>query len=298
MQRLKIAIVIIFPAMLMIVLLTGIANRSVSGANEFTVIGQAQAMTGTAASPLRSGIKYQGVAALNGVPLNGTRAVTFSFSPSSDCLSSFRSVVLQVTFVNGVFSAVVPVELGDFLGSALWLKVTMLDDQKPPVEVFFGCDEILPVPYAFTSLLALEALSLRPITSFLSIPMKGKYYIVPAHSVDFRVKRTEPVLLPHGATMLQFTSVGECYKAEFVRVNLATGNKQVLATHTQASGVLSNTTAPLPDPLVDNENYAYGIEAATDFVTPACGSFTDWGGSNYPLLPLHGITIQYTTTHP
>lgn len=289
-------VLLLVPAFLAILLWVGMSVRPVSGADEFTVVAQGAPQRSESTSLVRSAIHYQGVAMLGGAPINGKRAVTFSLSNNATCQSSSDPVTIELDFVDGVFSAVVPVPIDAFDGDALWLKATSLDNQNPPVEALFSCDEILPVPYALWSNVSVAsgiAASLSPYTSYLSIPMKGNYWVN-----EFYERKTEPVMLPHGATITRITSTGECYQAEFVRINLASGAEQVLAAHATASGVISTTTAPPPNPLVDNMHYAYAIVANTDFVAPACNNFVVSGGGNWPLLPLHGVTIEYVAKIP
>jgi hypothetical protein len=112
--------------------------------------GDAQGTGGdvSVAAAVNSRISYQGVLEEDGSPVDGTRDFTFDFFNNDACsgVAAHSTVESGVAIEDGFFDVDVDVTHGVFRGEGVWLEVTV-------GSTVFGCEDILPVPYA---------LSLRP----------------------------------------------------------------------------------------------------------------------------------------
>jgi hypothetical protein len=90
-------------------------------------------------------INYQGVLKEDGIPVTGTRDMTFRKYSDNACTTQIGGdiTVTGVQVTNGLFSAKVDVNQADFNGQALWVEVEVGGTK-------LGCQEILPVPYALS----------------------------------------------------------------------------------------------------------------------------------------------------
>ena len=113
----------------------------------FTGLTQAQGSepqgTLSVAAVVGSKISYQGMLKENGSPVNGTRTITFTLSSDSGCSTVKQTIVKSVPITNGLFTADLNVTQSHFDSQALWLGSKVGATQ-------IGCQEILPVPYAFS----------------------------------------------------------------------------------------------------------------------------------------------------
>jgi hypothetical protein len=100
------------------------------------------------AAAVNNSINYQGILEENGVPVNDTRDMTFSFFTNDTCTdpAEYVSPVTPVSITDGFFDVDVDVPHDLFDGQGVWLEVEV--DATP-----LGCEALLPTPYA---------LSLRP----------------------------------------------------------------------------------------------------------------------------------------
>jgi hypothetical protein len=99
-----------------------------------------------AAAAVPDRISYQGQLVENGSPANGNRNMVFRFYDSSNCSGSpLQSVTKNnVPVQGGFFHVKLDVDPAHFSGSERWLRVEVGG-------VAYGCEEILPVPYALYS---------------------------------------------------------------------------------------------------------------------------------------------------
>jgi hypothetical protein len=98
-------------------------------------------------STLASQISYQGALEENGIPVNGTRAMTFTLYADDGCSAALQTLLASTVPVsNGIFTVALDVDQSHFDGQGLWLGLSIEGTE-------LACQEILPVPYA---------LSLRP----------------------------------------------------------------------------------------------------------------------------------------
>lgn len=97
---------------------------------------------------LNSRISYQGVLTEGGVPVTGTRDLTFRLYSNATCATQVGGAISKpgVALTNGFFTVELDVDQALFNGQGLWLKVFV-------GAAGLGCQELLPAPYA---------LSLRP----------------------------------------------------------------------------------------------------------------------------------------
>ncbi len=110
--------------------------------------GRGIAEEASLAATVRRRINYQGVLEEDGSPVDDTRDMTFDFYTNDTCSGSPVHHLVEggVPISDGFFDVDVDIPHDVFHGEGIWLKVTVGG-------TVFGCEEILPVPYA---------LSLRP----------------------------------------------------------------------------------------------------------------------------------------
>jgi hypothetical protein len=91
-------------------------------------------------------ISYKGVYSENGVPVSGNRHMVFQLFSNSNCGGSpLQSITKNgVPLQNGLFHVVLDVNAAHFNGQALWLRVQIAGSN-------YGCEQILPSPYALYS---------------------------------------------------------------------------------------------------------------------------------------------------
>jgi hypothetical protein len=91
-------------------------------------------------------ISYQGVYSENGVPVSGNRNMVFQLFTNSSCSGTpLQSITRNnIPLQNGLFHVVLNVNAAHFNGQALWLRVRIAG-------VNYGCEQILPSPYALYS---------------------------------------------------------------------------------------------------------------------------------------------------
>lgn len=105
-----------------------------------------EADTGLALTAIvASKMSYQGVLKKGDSPANGTFDMTFTLYNSSTCTDPPVQTINMagVKVENGLFTVGLEVNKGYFTGQALWLRAKVGDS-------LFGCQEIMPVPYALT----------------------------------------------------------------------------------------------------------------------------------------------------
>jgi hypothetical protein len=97
---------------------------------------------------VNSRIGYQGVLKESGVPVTGTRDMTFRLYSNSACTTQLGSDIVKndVPVANGLFNVALDVNQTYYGGDGVWIRVLVGGTS-------LGCQEILPAPYA---------LSLRP----------------------------------------------------------------------------------------------------------------------------------------
>lgn len=90
-----------------------------------------------------SRISYQGVLKEGGVPVNGTRDITFRLYSNSTCTTQVGADIVKtgVSVVNGLFTVALDVGAYTFSGDGVWMSAVVGGTA-------IGCQEILPVPYA------------------------------------------------------------------------------------------------------------------------------------------------------
>jgi hypothetical protein len=101
----------------------------------------------TAPDSVPGRISYQGRLVEGGSPVNGNRNMIFRFFSNGACSGSpVQSVTKNnVPVQSGLFHVALEVDPAQFSGSGRWLQVEAGG-------VTYGCEEILPVPYALHSL--------------------------------------------------------------------------------------------------------------------------------------------------
>jgi hypothetical protein len=123
----------------LIVLLAGAGQVQVNGTEAPAGIAAPDSVPGR--------ISYQGRLVEGGSPVNGNRNMIFRFYSNGACSGSpVQSVTKNnVPVQNGLFHVALDVDPAQFSGSGRWLQVEAGG-------VAYGCEEILPVPYALHSL--------------------------------------------------------------------------------------------------------------------------------------------------
>lgn len=98
------------------------------------------------AATVSSKFSYQGVLKEGGVPVTGSRNMTFRLYSDSSCTTQVGSDIVKtgIQVTNGLFSVDLSVTHSDFNGQGLWLKVLVGGTDLGM------CQEILPVPYALS----------------------------------------------------------------------------------------------------------------------------------------------------
>jgi hypothetical protein len=122
-----------------VILLAGAGQAQMNGTEAPTAVG--------APDSVPSRISYQGRLVEGGSPVNGNRNIIFRFYNNGACSGSPVQSVTQnnVPVQNGLFHVALDVNPAQFSGSGRWLQVEAGG-------VIYGCEEILPVPYALHSL--------------------------------------------------------------------------------------------------------------------------------------------------
>jgi hypothetical protein len=97
---------------------------------------------------VNSRIGYQGVLKEGGVPVTGTRNMTFRLYSNSTCTTQVGSDIVKngVPVANGLFNVALDVNQNNFDGQGIWVRLVVGGTS-------LSCQEMLPAPYA---------LSLRP----------------------------------------------------------------------------------------------------------------------------------------
>jgi hypothetical protein len=122
-----------------VILLAGAGQAQVNGTEAPAAVSASDSVPGR--------ISYQGRLVEGGSPVNGNRNMIFRFYSSGACSGSpVQSVTKNnVPVQNGLFHVALDVNPAQFSGSGRWLQVEAGG-------VAYGCEEILPAPYALHSL--------------------------------------------------------------------------------------------------------------------------------------------------
>jgi hypothetical protein len=101
---------------------------------------------GSELSAIPSKISYQGVYSQDDVNVSGNRDMVFQLFANESCSGSALQSITKndVSLHNGLFNVVLEVNMAHFNGQELWLQV-QIDGNN------FGCEQILPSPYALYS---------------------------------------------------------------------------------------------------------------------------------------------------
>lgn len=141
----------VFAAVIMLALVSGVSAQAFSPnieqINAPASANQPESVLSLAAE-VSEAISYQGVLEENGIPVTGSRDMTFRLY-SNDACTTMASGIVDISDVpveNGHFNVQIDFDAGTFTGQALFLEV-QVDSTA------IACQEILAVPYA---------LSLRP----------------------------------------------------------------------------------------------------------------------------------------
>jgi len=140
-----------FTAVIMLALVSGVSAQSITlsqeRVNASTEINQPESILSLAAQ-VSEAISYQGVLEENGIPITGSRDMSFSLFSDGGCTAFVAGIVdlSDVPVDNGHFSVQLDFDPSVFTGQALFLEVQV-------ESTAIACQEILAVPYA---------LSLRP----------------------------------------------------------------------------------------------------------------------------------------
>ena len=140
-----------FAVVIMLALASGVSARSLAPFKEqinTPARADQPASILSVAAQVSEAISYQGVLEENGIPVTGSRDMTFSLHSDGGCTTLVTGIVdiSDVPVDNGLFSVQLDFDPSVFTGQALFLEVKVEDTA-------IACQEILPVPYA---------LSLRP----------------------------------------------------------------------------------------------------------------------------------------
>ena len=141
----------VFAAVIMMVLASGVSAQSFAPYQEQINAPASANQPGSilsVAAEVSEAIRYQGVLEENGIPITGSRDMTFSLYSDDGCTTSVNGIVdiSDVPIDNGHFSVQLDFDPSVFTGQALFLEVQV-------ESTAIACQEILAVPYA---------LSLRP----------------------------------------------------------------------------------------------------------------------------------------
>ena len=141
----------VFAAVIMMVLASGVSAQSFAPYQEQINAPASANQPGSilsVAAEVSEAISYQGVLEENGIPITGSRDMTFSLYSDDGCTTSVNGIVdiSDVPIDNGHFSVQLDFDPSVFTGQALFLEVQV-------ESTAIACQEILAVPYA---------LSLRP----------------------------------------------------------------------------------------------------------------------------------------
>jgi len=145
----KATYVFLFAAVIMLLLVSGVGAQSLSQAQDSMQVDLAKpASILSIATHVSEAISYQGVLEESGVPVTGSRDMSFSLYSNDSCTTFITGIVDldDVPVDNGLFSVQLDFDPTVFTGQALFLEVEVEGTS-------IACQEILPVPYA---------LSLRP----------------------------------------------------------------------------------------------------------------------------------------
>jgi hypothetical protein len=138
-----------FAIVILLLLASGVSAQSFIQGPVLTRVDSAKpASILSIATHVSEAINYQGVLEENGVPVTGSRDMSFSLYSEDSC-STFISGIVEINDVsvdNGLFSVQLAFDPSVFTGQVLFLEVEVEGTA-------IACQEILPVPYA---------LSLRP----------------------------------------------------------------------------------------------------------------------------------------
>jgi hypothetical protein len=143
--------VIVFTAVIVMVLASGVSAQSFTPFQEQVNTPAMNTQPGnvlSVAAQVSEAISYQGVLEENGIPVTGSRDMTFRLY-SDDACTNLASGIVDISDVpvdNGHFSVQLDFDPSVFTGQALFLEVQV-------ESTAIACQEILAVPYA---------LSLRP----------------------------------------------------------------------------------------------------------------------------------------
>jgi hypothetical protein len=141
----------VFAAVIMLALASGVSAQSFAPNKEQITApasaNQPESILSVAAQ-VSEAISYQGVLEENGIPVTGSRDMTFRLYSEDGCTASVSGIVdiSDVPIDNGHFSVQLDFDPSVFTGQALFLEVQV-------ESTAIACQEILAVPYA---------LSLRP----------------------------------------------------------------------------------------------------------------------------------------
>ena len=151
----------VFAAVIMMVLASGVSAQSFAPYQEQINAPASANQPGSilsVAAEVSEAIRYQGVLEENGIPITGSRDMTFSLYSDDGCTTSVNGIVdiSDVPIDNGHFSVQLDFDPSVFTGQALFLEVQV-------ESTAIACQEILAVPYALKPRPTLLPMMLPPL---------------------------------------------------------------------------------------------------------------------------------------